>query len=113
MAILWTNSQHGKLITNSKDAAREDLRHVLTGAVGASSERADPQVRFRLYHDDQVLLCTDGLTEMVAAETIASVLSEATSPEAACDSLIDLALSAGGVDNVTVVLARYQFPAAE
>jgi serine/threonine protein phosphatase PrpC len=47
---------------------------------------------------------------MVAVETIASVLGEAASPEAACSSLIDLALSAGGVDNVTVVLARFKFP---
>ncbi len=98
-------------IANPDDAARQALHHVLTAALGASSERADPQVlRFRLSHNDQVLLCTDGLTEMVSPETIASVLSEASSSKAACDSLIDLALSAGGVDNVTVVLARYQFP---
>ena len=98
-------------IANPDDAAREALRHVLTAALGASSKRADPQVlRFRLVHNDQVLLCTDGLTEMVAVETIASVLGEAASPEAACSSLIDLALSAGGVDNVTVVLARFKFP---
>jgi protein phosphatase len=50
---------------------------------------------------------------MVSAEAIASVLSETTSPKVACDSLVDLALSAGGVDNVTVVLARYQFPPVE
>ena len=50
---------------------------------------------------------------MVTAQTIASVLNEAKSPKAACDSLIDLALSAGGVDNVTAVLARYQFPGVQ
>ena len=91
----------------------EALHHVLTAALGASSKRTDPQVlRFRLSHNDQVLLCTDGLTGMVKAETIASVLSENSSPKQTCDSLIDLALSAGGVDNVTVVLARYEFPQA-
>jgi len=80
--------------------------------LGATSERADPQVlSFRLSHNDQILLCTDGLTEMVPAESIASILNEETSSSAAaCDSLIEKALSAGGVDNVTVVLARYQFP---
>jgi serine/threonine protein phosphatase PrpC len=46
---------------------------------------------------------------MVSIEAIAGVLSEANSARFACDSLIDLALSGGGVDNVTVVLARYQF----
>jgi len=59
------------------------------------------------------MLCTDGLTEMVSSETIAVVLSEAPSSKAACDSLIDLALAAGGLDNVTVLLARYQFPEAK
>lgn len=98
-------------IANPGDATTRALHHVLTAALGASSERADPQVlSFRLSHNDQVLLCTDGLTEMVSAEAIACVLSEASSSRIACDSLIDLALSAGGVDNVTVVLARYGFP---
>ena len=98
-------------IANPGDAATRTLHHVLTSALGASSERTDPQVlSFRLSHNDRVMLCTDGLTEMVSAEIIASVLSEADSSRVACDSLIDLALSGGGVDNVTVVLARYQFP---
>jgi len=98
-------------IATSNDASMQALHHVLIAALGASSQRADPQVlRFRLNHNDQVLLCTDGLTEMVNAETIASVLSEASSAKAACDSLINLALNAGGKDNVTVVLARYEFP---
>ena len=98
-------------IANADDAENQALRHVLTAALGTTSKRADPQlVRFRLAHNDQVLLCTDGLTEMVGPEVIAGVLTEADSAQAACDSLIDLALSAGGVDNVTVVLARYQFP---
>jgi PPM family protein phosphatase len=98
-------------IASPGDATTRALHHVLTAALGTSSERADPQVlSFRLSHNDQVLLCTDGLTEMVSAEAIACVLSEASSSRFACDFLIDLALSAGGVDNVTVVVARYQFP---
>jgi PPM family protein phosphatase len=101
-------------LANPNDDTRDALHHILTAALGASSERADPQVlRFQLLHADQVLLCTDGLTQMLDSETIASVLTEPKSAEAACNSLIDLALSAGGLDNVTVVLARYQFPASE
>jgi protein phosphatase len=99
-------------IVNPGDAAMKAVQHVLTAVLGAS-DRADPQVmRFLLSHNDQVLLCTDGLTKMVPAKTIAAVLWENHSPQAACDSLIDLALSAGGLDNVTVVLARYRFPVA-
>jgi protein phosphatase len=96
------------------DPARHVLHNVLTAALGTSTKRTDPQVlRFQLSPGDQVLLCTDGLTEMVSAETIASAITAAPSSKAACDSLIDLALTAGGADNVTVLLARYQFPEAK
>jgi protein phosphatase len=100
-------------ITNHDDLTTRTLRHVLTAALGATDELSDPQVlRFKLSHNDQVLLCTDGLTEAIAPEMIASILSEADSSQAACNSLIDLALSEGAVDNVTMVLARYYFPKA-
>ena len=92
------------------DAAKA-VRHVLTAALGAATDRPDPQVvSFKLSHGDQVLLCTDGLTEMVSSEAIASALSKAESSQDACQSLIDLALEGGGKDNVTVLLARYHFP---
>lgn len=98
-------------IASPDDAAMQALHHVLTAALGASAGRADPQLqRFRLSNNDQVLLCTDGLTKVVTAATIAAVLSEAASAKAACDTLLDLALSAGGADNVTALVARYQFP---
>jgi serine/threonine protein phosphatase PrpC len=91
--------------------ATKAVRHVLTAALGAATDRPDPQVvSFKLSHNDQVLLCTDGLTEMVSSQAIASVLSKADSSQDACQSLIDLALEGGGKDNVTVLLARYEFP---
>jgi len=43
---------------------------------------------------------------MVDDKTIAEVLREATSSQSACNTLVDLALGAGGVDNITVVVAR-------
>jgi protein phosphatase len=58
---------------------------------------------------DQLLLCTDGLTEMVADNDIAAVLANANSSQMACQALIDLSLAGGGRDNITVVLARYRF----
>jgi protein phosphatase len=98
-------------IANPEDDSTRAMRHVLTAALGSASTRSDAQVqRLPLKDSDQVLLCTDGLTEMVSDGEIASVLSGATSSTEACRTLIDMALSAGGVDNVTVVLARYHFP---
>jgi serine/threonine protein phosphatase PrpC len=93
------------------DSATQAMRHVLTGALGTTAEPTDPQVqRLHLSDDDQLLLCTDGLTEMVSDEDIASILMNANSSASACQALIDQALAEGGRDNVTVVLARYHFP---
>lgn len=94
-------------VARSGDPAPRSMRHVLTAAIGSLDERVEPQVqRFRLSPDDQLLLCTDGLTDMVDDEIIAGVLCEAESAQGACQTLIDLALAAGGLDNITVVLAR-------
>jgi PPM family protein phosphatase len=59
---------------------------------------------------DRLLLCTDGLTEMVDDATIATELGRQTSSAEACRALIDLALDRGGKDNVTVVVADYRIP---
>lgn len=89
------------------DPATRSMRHVLTAAIGSLGDTIQPQVqRFTLRAGDQLVLCTDGLTEMVDDPTIAKVLREAKSAQVACQNLIDLALVAGGVDNITVVLAR-------
>jgi protein phosphatase len=54
---------------------------------------------------DRYLLCSDGLSGPVSEETIADTLRNATSPQQACDQLIELALRAGGPDNITAVVA--------
>lgn len=100
-------------LAGPRDSATRAMRHVLTGALGSAGERSNPQVeRFHLSDGDQLLLCTDGLSEMVPDDSIAAVLTQADSAASACQSLVDLALAAGGKDNVTTVLARYHFPAA-
>lgn len=94
-----------------EEAATLKLRHVLTAALGASPDKVDAEVRrLRLADRDQVLLCTDGLTEMVDEDAIEATLARAASAEEACGYLIDLALDHGGEDNITVALARYRFP---
>src|SRR5262245_13744956 len=96
--------------------AREDIathryRHVLTQAVGRKGGNLDVQVgRFRLQDGDLLMVCTDGLTEMVKEEAIAKVFASTGPVEEASQKLIDLALENGGRDNVTVVLARYHIP---
>jgi PPM family protein phosphatase len=88
--------------------AGHKLRHVLTRVVGKGGGKAEADVQYvRLADKDQILLCTDGLNEMVEDKHIAAILSRAGSADAACQALVDLSLDAGGKDNVTAVLARY------
>ena len=57
---------------------------------------------------DQLLLATNGLTAPVPDAAVAEVLRRPGSADDACRALVDLALAAGGEDNVTLVLARYR-----
>ena len=94
-------------VANADDPASRSMRHVLTAAVGSLGQ-GEPQVqRFKISDGDQLLLCTDGLTETVDNATIANVLRGAKSSQSACEELVDLALAGGGTDNVTVVLAHF------
>jgi len=99
-------------VANYDDPAPRSMRHVLTAAIGSLGER-EPQVdRLILRSGDQLLLCTDGLTEVVEDQLIAEVLREASSAQRACQNLVDLALSGGETDNITLVLARFVTPLA-
>ncbi len=88
-------------------------RNVLTSAL--ATRLAFAQVELKTAHigdGDQLLLCSDGLTDMVSEEAIAKELSAPGGSAAVCQRLIDQALAAGGKDNVTVILGRYRVPQA-
>lgn len=88
-----------------------ELRGFLLQALGSREGECNPQLSdYVLADDDQLLLCTDGLTDMVDDDEIELVLNSAISAKSACRSLVDLALQNGGRDNVTVVVARYSIP---
>jgi protein phosphatase len=91
--------------------AGHPLRNFLTRALGGGggSIEADT-LHTQLADGDRLLLCTDGLTDMVPDEQIADVLARTPSSQEAARALVDLALQAGGKDNVTVVLAGYSIP---
>jgi protein phosphatase len=95
------------------EAARSRLRNVLTRALGDVKATGEAEVQRAILRDgDQLLLCSDGLTDMVDDAAVAAALRRAATAAAACQALIDLALQRGGRDNVTVALARYRFPPA-
>lgn len=99
-------------IIDQHKVASHELRHVLTRALGSDSKDIRSDVQWlRLEDGDCLLLCTDGLTEMVAASSIVEVLSSAATAAQQCQHLIDRALDAGGRDNVTAIIAHYHMPA--
>ena len=90
-----------------EQAAIHPERSILTRAVGLDPRvPVDTPDPVELRDGDQVMLCSDGLTEAVDDDRIAELLSADADGEAACRSLIDAANAAGGPDNITVVLLR-------
>jgi protein phosphatase len=96
---------------SAEEASLHPMRHVLLRSLGGREHNVEGDFqRAWLADGDQLLLCTDGLTNMVDDAAIASLLSGAATSKEACQALVDAALDKGGKDNVTVVLARYRFP---
>ena len=94
-----------------EEVQRHAKRHVLTNFVGGPQSGVEPEIAtIHLQDGDTILLCSDGLTEMVADLAIARTLGAGNSIDSAAKALIDLALEGGGRDNVTVVIARIEVP---
>jgi protein phosphatase len=91
--------------------AASDMHHVLTDALGARA--VDPRVdieRLTLADGDVVLLCTNGLTDVVSDDTIAEILASTPAVEDQAAALIASATASGAADDVTVVVACYHVP---
>jgi PPM family protein phosphatase len=81
--------------------------HMLTRCLRHDALKDRPSVyHVRLHPGDQLLLCSDGLTDMVGEGDIAACLDASPTAQTACDALIKLALGGGGRDNITAVLAH-------
>jgi protein phosphatase len=92
----------------------QDLRHILTDTIGGDAKRPLVEVgHFRLQDGDWVLLCTNGLYDVVPDDRIADVLALRRQPAEQCALLLDLAHLNGGDDNATVVAATYRIPVVQ
>lgn len=90
-----------------------DMRHMLTKALGSASALDVDVGHARLEPGDVLLMCSDGLHGPLGDDGIARVLGSATDDlEATASALVDAANAAGGPDNVTAVLVRYDGKAA-
>jgi serine/threonine protein phosphatase PrpC len=89
-----------------EEAANYPMKNVVLQAMG---QKPDVQValgRLELRRADKLLLCSDGLSGKMKSEEMLAEVQQATSLEAACRALVDLANERGGEDNITVILAR-------
>jgi protein phosphatase len=93
------------------DVTVSGVRHILTNVLGGAIDEVDVDVDLLpLENGDRLLLCSDGLTDCVDDETIGTTLQRALSSREACARLVQLALDGGGQDNVTVLVASFEFP---
>ena len=90
-----------------EQARRHPQRHVITQALGHNEEIIPHVSAHRVYPGDCYLLCSDGLTGMLPEAAIHEIAT-GKSPQAACRDLITAANTAGGFDNITVVIMQFR-----
>ena len=91
-----------------EEAERHPQRNIITRTLGVDPEVQVDTTSVEISEGDRIIICSDGLTSMLDAETILAALAEETEPQAAVDRLVEEANAAGGEDNVTVVIVEFQ-----
>jgi len=79
---------------------------MLSQALGKSDVIAPAVARLDLQAGDTILLCSDGLTDMVDEVEISRLLLICQEPVQICEALVQEALTQGGKDNVTVIVVK-------
>ncbi len=87
-----------------EDVDHHPQRHILTRAMGIMPEVEVDLWEVLPYSGDRILLCSDGLVREVTDDQIAAVLRRLADPDEAAQELVARARSAGGSDNITVVI---------
>jgi PPM family protein phosphatase len=88
-----------------EEAAAHPQRHMLLRTLGLTRFVNVDEVKIDLSPGDRILLCSDGLTEMVKDNAIGKILADGSPDEVVWD-LVETANEAGGVDNITVVVVE-------
>jgi PPM family protein phosphatase len=104
----WVNEQVMAGFLTEEQARTHPLRNVVTRALGGEAEVAVDVQEVELRKGDLYLVCSDGLTSMLTDAEIKSRLTSGKALDEICRSLIADANERGGVDNITVIIARVQ-----
>lgn len=93
------------LIT-AAEAAASTMKNIITRALGEAAEVAVDLSEIDLHAGDRLLLCSDGLSNMVADPSLATILAAGDDPQLTCSRLIASANASGGRDNITAVVVQ-------
>jgi len=108
--LTWDHSYIEELVKNGSITKDEAVNHpkknVITRAVGYESALQVDTYEIDIKENDEVLLCTDGLTNMLSEDEILEILTKEKNPQTACDTLVENANNKGGEDNITVIIGR-------
>jgi PPM family protein phosphatase len=95
-------------LLDAEQAATHPLRNLITNSVGGDERGLRAEVhKIAIEPNDVIVLCSDGLTEMLDDDDIARTLVGSGDPQEACDRLVVAANEAGGVDNITTIVAQF------
>ena len=89
-----------------EQAMNHPQRNVLTRALGCGALVEVDLAEIEIREGDAFLLCTDGLSNLVTGEEMAGIITREKNLKKAVESLVDLALSRGGYDNITAILVN-------
>ena len=86
------------------EARTHPSRSIITRALGSDPDMYADHFSLEVNDGDRVILCSDGLSSMISDAEIESLAVSSATPQQAADNLVAAALTAGGSDNVTVVV---------
>lgn len=79
-------------------------RSIITRALGSDPDMYADHFSIEVSNGDRVILCSDGLSSMVPDSEIESLAVSSATPQQAANNLVSAALTAGGADNITVIV---------
>ncbi len=100
------NEQIKSEMITAKEAAQSAMKNILTKALGISEDTEAELDELTVFNDDILLLCSDGLNNMIRDEAMLDIILSSPHHDAACASLINAANELGGWDNITVVIGH-------
>ena len=87
-----------------EDARNHPDKNIITRAIGAGEEIAVDFFEMKLEQGDTILMCSDGLTNMIEDEEIREIIESQKTPEQKTEKLVQIANKNGGKDNIAVII---------